>query len=72
MHRPLPSHSSPLQTLPSLAHARPLAAGVPRHCPASQLSAVVQSLPSSHAVPSTTGVPLQTPPWQVSAPVQAC
>ena len=34
MHRPLPSHWSALQTLPSSAHAVPLAAGVPVHFPA--------------------------------------
>src|SRR6266481_1215329 len=34
MHRPLPSHSSALHTLPSSSHAVPLAAGVPVHVPA--------------------------------------
>jgi len=34
MHWPLPSHSSLLQGLPSLAHAVPLATGVPLHLPA--------------------------------------
>jgi len=31
MHRPLVSHRSALQALPSSAHAVPLAAGVPLH-----------------------------------------
>jgi len=34
MHRPLASQRSALQALPSSAHAVPLAAGVPLHCPA--------------------------------------
>jgi len=34
MHRPLASHRSALQALPSAAHAVPLAAGVPLHVPA--------------------------------------
>jgi hypothetical protein len=34
MHRPLPSHSSALQTLPSSSHAVPLEVGAPMHIPA--------------------------------------
>src|SRR5207247_7165050 len=60
MHRPLPSHSSALHTLPSSAHAVPLAAGVP----------VVQACRGSHGVLSGSGVPAQTPPSQVSLLVQ--
>src|SRR3989441_465194 len=70
MHRPLPSHSSALHTLPSSSHAVPLAAGVPMHPPLRQVSPVVQALPSSHGVLSGSGVPAQTPPWQVSLLVQ--
>src|SRR5207247_761901 len=60
MHRPLPSHSSALHTLPSSAHAVPLAAGVP----------VVQACRGSYGVLSGSGVPAQTPPSQVSLLVQ--
>ena len=62
MQRPLASQLSDVQTLPSPAHGVPLAAGVPPHRPAWQLSAAVQSLPSSHAVPSATGLPVHVPP----------
>src|SRR2546426_105937 len=34
MHRPLPSHTSALHTLPSSSHVVPLAAGVPVYVPA--------------------------------------
>src|SRR6266566_1397089 len=77
MQRPLASQPSAVQTVPSPAHGVALAAGVPPHRPAWQLSTAVQSLPSSqavpsmHGVPSNTGVPRQTPPWQLSAVVQA-
>src|SRR5207247_7688611 len=60
MHRPLPSHSSALHTLPSSAHAVPLAAGVP----------VVQACRGSYGVLSGSGVPAQAPPSQVSLLVQ--
>src|SRR5438876_554611 len=65
MHRPLPSHASALHTLPSSAHAAPLAAGVPMHTPLwLQVSPVVQALPSSRLVPvsgvtAQLAVPLQ-------------
>jgi len=62
MQRPLASQLSDVQTLPSPAHGVPLAAGVPPHRPAWQLSAAVQSLPSSQAVPSATAAPAHVPP----------
>src|SRR5438552_2025388 len=70
MQRPLASQPSAVQTVPSPAHGVALAAGVPPHRPAWQLSTAVQSLPSSQAVPSTTGAPVHVPPWQLSGPVQ--
>src|SRR5436190_11499315 len=63
MQRPLASQLSAVQTVPSPAHGVALAAGVPPHRPAWQLSAAVQSLPSSQAVPSATGAPVHVPPW---------
>ena len=71
MQRPLPSHVSEVHTLSSVPQGVELAAGVPPHFPAWQLSDEVQSLPSSHVVPSATGGPVQLPAWQVSGPVQA-
>src|SRR5207247_114549 len=70
MQRPLASQVSAVQTVPSSAHAVPLAAGAPPHRPTWQLSATVQSLPSSQAVPSATGVAVHVPPAQVSLLVQ--
>src|SRR5438132_1163364 len=66
MHRPLPSHSSALHTLPSSSHA------VPAQTPPWQVSLLVQEFSSSHAAPSSSAaLPTQVPFWQVSAAVQA-
>src|SRR6266581_334580 len=69
MHRPLPSHSSALHTLPSSQGVVSVTA-IPMHTPLWQVSPLVQALPSSHGVLSGSGVPAQTPPWQVSLLVQ--
>src|SRR5437660_969478 len=71
MHRPLPSHSSALHTLPS-SHGVLSGSGVPAQTPPSQVSLLVQELLSSHAAPSSSAaLPTQVPFWQVSAAVQA-
>src|SRR5436190_822172 len=69
MLRPVPSHASRVQALPS-SQGVVSSTAMPMHTPLWQVSPVVQALPSSHGVLSGSGVPAQTPPWQVSLLVQ--
>jgi hypothetical protein len=65
---PIPAYTQPVVALqPSLVQAllSLQTTGVPTHCPAEQLSAVVQTLPSVQ-LPPTTATYWQMPPLQLS------